>query len=115
MVRVTCLSPMKNYSYYSSLLFSSCSLGSIDSSSFKQWSFYSKQTSGNHTKQTTSTTKNNTPIQKKGFKKSALKDKARCYGYENARNAENEATVEKKQLSEDLYYNRIENYKLDLF
>jgi len=38
-----------------------------------------------------------------------------CYGYENARNAENEATVEKKQLSEDLYYNRIENYKLDLF
>jgi len=26
------------------------------------------------------------------------------YGYENARNTENEATVEKKQLSKDLYY-----------
>ena len=29
---------------------------------------------------------------------------ARCYGYDNTRNAENEATVEKKQLSKDLYY-----------
>ena len=38
------------------------------------------------------------------LKKNALKDRARCYGYENARNTENEATVEKKQLSEDLYY-----------
>ena len=27
-----------------------------------------------------------------------------CYGYENARNMEKGATVEKKQLSEDLYY-----------
>ena len=29
-------------------------------------------------------------------------DRARCYGYENARNAGNGAMVEKKQLSEDL-------------
>ena len=31
-------------------------------------------------------------------------DRARYYDYENARNAENKATVEKKQLSEDLCY-----------
>ena len=30
MVRVTCLSPTKNYSYCSSLLFSFCSLGTLD-------------------------------------------------------------------------------------
>jgi len=73
MVRVTCLSPTKNYSYCSSLLFSSCSLGILDSSNFKQRSFYSKQTSGKHTKQTTSTTKNNTPKQKKGLKRTYRK------------------------------------------
>ena len=38
------------------------------------------------------------------LKKNVQKDRARCYGYENARNAENEATVERKQLSEDLCY-----------
>ena len=35
-------------------------------------------------------------------KKNALKDRARCYDYEDARNAENGATVEKKQLKKDL-------------
>jgi len=33
-------------------------------------------------------------------------DRTRCYGYESARNAENRVTVEKKQLSKDLYYKR---------
>ena len=32
--------------------------------------------------------------------------RTRCYGYESARNAENGVTVEKKQLSKDLYYKR---------
>src|SRR6185503_15788427 len=73
MVRVTCLSPTKNYSYCSSLLFSSCSLRILDSSNFEQRSFYSNQTSGKHTKQTTSTTKNNTPKQKKGLKRTYRK------------------------------------------
>ena len=65
MVRVTCLSPMKSYSYCSSLLLA---LAILDSSSFKQRSFYSKQTPSKHTKQTKSTTTNNTPKQKKGLK-----------------------------------------------
>ena len=68
MVRVTCLSPTKSYSYCSSLLFNFYSLAILDSSSFKQRSFYSKQTPSKHTKQTKSTTKNNTPKQKKGLK-----------------------------------------------
>jgi hypothetical protein len=33
-------------------------------------------------------------------------DRTHCYGYENERNMENGARVEKKQLSEDLYYKR---------
>ena len=93
MVRVTCLSPTKSYSYWSSafahlefLIFN-----------LRTTIFYSEQSTSNHTKQTTSTTKNNTPIQKKGFKKSVLKDKARCYDYESARNAENGTNVEKIQ------------------
>ena len=69
----------------------------LDSSSFKQRSFYSKQSTSNHTKQTTSISNNNTPKQKKGLKKSVLKDKARCYDYESARNAENGTNVEKIQ------------------
>ena len=41
---------------------------------------------------------------------------ARCYGYESARNTENGATVEKKQLPEDLCYKRKQkNYKFYLF
>ena len=43
----------------------------------------------------------------KGFKKSALKDRARCYGYGGARNTENGATVEEIQLSKDLCYKEI--------
>jgi hypothetical protein len=57
---------MKSYSYCSSAL---AQTKRLDSSSFKQRSVYSKQTSGNHTKQTTSTTKNNTQKQKKDFKR----------------------------------------------
>ena len=36
------------------------------------------------------------------LKKNALKDRARCYGYESARMQKNRATVEKKQLLKDL-------------
>jgi hypothetical protein len=50
-------------------------------------------------------TKNNTPNEKI-LKKSVLKDRAHCYGQEGARNTENGATIEKKQLSEDLCYKR---------
>ena len=70
MVRVTCLSPTKNYSYYSSALGHTKLL---DSSSFEQRSFYSKQSSSKHTKQTTSTDKNNTPKQKKDLKRAYRK------------------------------------------
>ena len=88
MVRVTCLSPMKSYSYCSPAL---AHLELLDSSIFKQRSFYSKQSSGNIKKQTKSTTKNNTPKQKERLKKNALKERAHCYGYDNVRNAENRA------------------------
>lgn len=47
--------------------------------------------------------------------KSTLKKRARSYDHESVRNTENRATVEKIQLSDDLYYKRKENYKLDLF
>ena len=47
--------------------------------------------------------------------RNALKERARNYGRKRARNAENEATVKEIQLSKDLYYNRKENYKLNLF
>jgi hypothetical protein len=43
---------------------------------------------------------------KESLKKSVLKDRAHCYGQEGARNTENEATIEKRQLSEDLCYKR---------
>jgi hypothetical protein len=53
---------------------------------------------------------------KERLKKNALKDRARCYGYESARNTENGERVEKKQLSEDLHYKRKQkNYELHLF
>ena len=88
MVRVTCLFPMIIYSYCSSAFaHTKC----LDSSIFKQRSFYSKQSSGNIKKQTKSTTKNNTPKQKERLKKNALKYRAHCYGYDNVRNAENGA------------------------
>ena len=70
MVRVTCLFPTIIYSYCSSAFaHTKC----LDSSIFKQRSFYSKQTSGKHIKKTTSTTKNNTPKQKKGLKRTYRK------------------------------------------
>ena len=40
---------------------------------------------------------------------------ARSYDRESARDAKNEATAEKIQLSKDLYYSIKEIYKLDLF
>jgi hypothetical protein len=41
---------------------------------------------------------------KEKLKKSILKNRAHCYGQEGARNKENGARVEKKQISEDLCY-----------
>ena len=66
MVRVTCFSSMKNYSYCSSAL---AHTKRLDSSSFKQRSFYSKQSPSKHTKQTTGNAKSNTPKQKKSLKR----------------------------------------------
>ena len=88
MVRVICLSPTKIYSYCSSAI---AQLENL----ILQSSNSDPSTRSNH--QTTiqskqeDTTKNNTPKQKKDFKKSVLKDRARCYGYESARNTENGA------------------------
>ena len=91
MVMVTCLFPTKSYSYCSSLLFSFCSLAILD----LQSSNNDPSTRSNHRTNIQSkqqdTTKNNTPEQKKGFKKSVLKDKAHCYGYGGARNTKNGA------------------------
>jgi hypothetical protein len=57
----------------------------------------------------------NTPNKRKALKE-CKKDRAHCYGHENARNAENGAMVEKKQLSEGSCYKREQrNYKLYLF
>ena len=49
------------------------------------------------------------------LKNNVQKDRARCYGYENARNAENGATVEKIQLPKDLCYKRNKRTLLYLF
>ena len=69
MVRVTCLSPMKSYSYCSSLLFSFCSLAILDLQSLNG----DPSTRSNHRANIQSkqedTSKNNTPEQKKGFKR----------------------------------------------
>jgi hypothetical protein len=51
-------------------------------------------------------TKNRYTKQKKSFKRVHKKDRAHCYGQKGARNTDNGARVEKKQLSEDLYYKR---------
>ena len=91
MVRVTCLSPTKSYFYYSSLLFSFCSLAILDLQSLNNDSSTRNNLRANIQSKQEDTTKNNTPKQKKDFKKSILKDRARCYGYENARNAKNGA------------------------
>ena len=88
MVRVTCLSPMKSYSYWSSafahleFLILQSSNGDPSTRGDQRATIQSKQKD---------TTKNNTPKQKKDFKKSVLKDRAHCYGYESARNTENGA------------------------
>ena len=99
MVRVTCLSPLKIYSYCSSAL--------------AHLEFLILQASNNDP---STRSKHRATIQSKQVQlrtihqnngkalKNALKDSARCYGYENARNTKNGATKEKKQLSEDLYY-----------
>ena len=87
MVRVTCLFPTKKLLL---LLFHSGSLGNLDLQSLNS----DPSTRNNHRATIKSkqedTSKNNTPEQKKGFKR-ALKDRARCYGYESARNTENGA------------------------
>ena len=89
MVRVTCFSPMKSYS------FSFCSLGTLDlQSSNNDPSSQSNQRATIQSKQK-DTSKNNTLKQKKDFKKSILKDRARFYDYESARNAENGAKTKK--------------------
>ena len=88
MVRVTCLSPTKSYSYCSSLLFSSCSLAILDLQSLNgdpSTRGDQRATIQNNKKDTS---KNNTPKQRKALK-NALKDRARCYGYGGARKAEN--------------------------
>ena len=79
MVRVTCISLTKSYSYCSSA-FAHLELD-------LQTSNNNPSTRGNQRATIQSkqkdTTKNNTPKQKKGFKKSVLKDRARYYGYES--------------------------------
>jgi len=68
MVRVTCLSPTKSYSYCSSLLFSFCSLAILDlQSSNNDPSTRSKQRATIQSKQK-DTSKNNTPKQRKALK-----------------------------------------------
>ena len=69
MVRVTCLSLTKSYSYSSSLLFSFCSLAILD----LQSSNGDPSTRNNHRANIQSkqkdTSKKNTPKQKKDFKR----------------------------------------------
>ena len=98
MVRVTWLSPTKSYSYCSSLLFSFCSLAILDSSSFNN----DPPTRSNHRANIQS--KQQVQLRtihqnKRKALKSIHKDKARCYSKASAINAENGATVEKRQLS----------------
>jgi len=57
----------KNYSYCSSLLFSSCSLAILDSSSFNN-DPSTRNNHRQHTKQIIGTTKNNTPNKRKALK-----------------------------------------------
>ena len=89
------------------LLFSFFSLGTLDLQSSNNDSSTRNNLRANIQNKQEDTTKNNTPKQKKDFKKSILKDRARCYGYESARNTENGATVEEIQLSKDLCYKEI--------
>ena len=97
MVRDTCLSPTKSYYYCSSAL---DLLELFIFKASKQQIVYSKHTSGTtiQSKQT-STTKNNAPIKEKLLKE-RTKERARFYGYTNARNAEDGT---KTKLSKDYY------------
>jgi len=58
---------------------------------------------------------NKTSTTEEKYYKNAIKERARTYKHKGARNIENRAVVEKTQLSKDLYYNKKENYKLNLF
>ena len=98
MVRVTCLSPTKSYSYCSSAfahlenLISKLRTAILLLEAIIQ----SKQ------KVHLGTIHQN----KRKTVKSILKDKARCYGYESARNTENRAKTKKlwlKQCTRDLF------------
>ena len=66
MVRVTCLSPTKKVLL---LLFSFCSLGTLDSSIFEQRSSTRNNHRANIQSKQEDTSKNNTPKQKKDFKR----------------------------------------------
>ena len=70
MVRVTCLSPMKKLLL---LLFSSCSLGTLDLQSLNGDPSTRSNHRANIQSKTTSTTKNNTPIQRKKAQKEHTK------------------------------------------
>jgi len=94
MVRVTCLSPTKSYSYCSSALAcmenltfklrtSILLLGAINEQPYKAKQQVQLRTIHQY--------------KEKKLKKNILKDKARCYGYESARNAKNGTRVEKIQ------------------
>ena len=76
MVRITCLSPTKSYSYCSS------AIAHLEILIFKlRTTILLLEAIIEQTYKTTkNTSKNNTP---------ELKDRARCYGYESARNTEN--------------------------
>ena len=85
MVRVTCLSPTKNYSYCSSA-FAHLELLILQSSND------GPSTRSNHRANIQS--KQQVQLRtihqnKERHKKNALKDRAHCYGYESARNTEN--------------------------
>ena len=69
MVRVNCLSPTKSYSYCSSLLFRFCSLGTLDLQSSNSDSSTRNNHRANIQSKQEDTSKNNTPEQKKGFKR----------------------------------------------
>jgi len=65
-----------------------------------------------HTRNKQTSTIKNKALNKREALLEHIKGEARNYDHESARNTEN---VEKTQLSKDLYYDRKDNYKLDLF
>jgi hypothetical protein len=66
-------------------------------------------------KQTTNTTKNNTPNKRDALKKSALNVTVRCYDHESARTTKNEAIVTEDTSVEVYNITEMINYMLDLF